>query len=85
MLSTHSPRRYHHHFCLSSEKICGDPGLPFNAALDVANSNVGNYEYMSIQRFNCYQGFEVITGSLQIECTQYGNWSNSAPACNSKI
>lgn len=66
------------------EKVCGDPGTPVRATLDHANSNVGNYEFMSIQRYNCYTGYEVISGSLQIECTEFGTWNDTVPTCDSK-
>lgn len=64
------------------KKVCGDPGTPVRAALDHANSNVGNYEFMSIQRYNCYTGYEVISGSLQIECTEFGTWNDTVPTCD---
>lgn len=39
---------------------------------------------MSIQRYNCYTGYEVISGSLQIECTEFGTWNDTVPICDSK-
>lgn len=39
---------------------------------------------MSIQRYNCYTGYEVISGSLQIECTEFGTWNDTVPTCDSK-
>ncbi|XP_061190343.1 uncharacterized protein LOC133198232 [Saccostrea echinata] len=71
---------------LNCKKLnCGDPGTPQNAVLDHANSDVGNQEFTSVQTYTCYQGYELVTGSLRVECTQHGNWSNIAPSCESKI
>lgn len=64
------------------EKVCGDPGTPVKAVLDHANSDVGDYAFMSIQRYNCYTGYAVISGSLQIECTQDGTWNDTVPICD---
>ncbi|XP_062598349.1 uncharacterized protein LOC134259761 [Saccostrea cucullata] len=63
---------------------CGDPGTPQNAVFDHLNSDVGNHEFTSVQSYTCYQGYGLITGSLQIECTQHGNWSNTPPSCEIK-
>lgn len=52
--------------------------------LDYVNSNVGNYEFMFIQCYNCYIGYEVIFGSLQIECIEFGIWNDIVFICDSK-
>lgn len=59
---------------------CGELDSPANGMVTTAPSTV----YQSVATYECEEGYNLV-GDMTRECQASGEWSNSAPQCESKF
>ena len=65
---------------LSPAVNCGDPGTPRNGRRTGSSTT-----YNSVVTYTCNTGYTLTQGSNRRTCQSNGQWSGTAPRCNSKF